>query len=120
MASFELKSFDNPDEVLEFPLGQGAILSIGGGKVSRMTLQPGWRWSTDVKPVAGTDLCQAPHFQYVVSGRLAVVTADGTQFEVAAGDVNWLQPGHDAWVLGDEPVEAIDWGGAHVWGRSAG
>ena len=62
-----------------------------------------------------------PHEQtgYLVSGRLGVRTADGTEFEAGPGDVNWLPPGHDAWVVGDEAVEAIDWGGAHVWGRAA-
>jgi hypothetical protein len=95
VANFELKNFAKPDDVLEFPFGRGEIVDIGGGQVLHMTLQPGWRWSEHVKPAAGTELCQA------------------------AGDVNWLPPGHDAWVVGDEPVEAIDWGGAHVWGRPA-
>ena len=119
MASFELRNFAEPDDVREFPFGRGEIVDIGGGKVMRMTLQPGWRWSDHVKPAAGTELCQAPHFQYLISGRLGVRTADGTEFEAKGGDVNWLTPGHDAWVVGDEPVEAIDWGGAHVWGRAA-
>jgi len=117
MARYELKNFSDADEVLEFPYGRGEIIDIGGGKVARMTLQPGWRWSEHVKPMTGTDLCEAPHFQYVLSGRIAVRTVDGAEFEVAAGDVNWLEPGHDAWVVGSEPVEAIDWGGAHIWGR---
>ena len=119
MASFELKNFAEPDDVREFPFGRGEIVDIGGGKVMRMTLQPGWRWSEHVKPAAGTEFCEAPHFQYLISGRIGVRTADGTEFEARAGDVNWLTPGHDAWVIGDDPVEAIDWGGAHVWGRAA-
>ena len=119
MPRFELKSFDTPDDVREFPFGRGDVVDIGGGQVMRMTLQPGWRWSEHVKPAVGTELCEAPHFQYVVSGRIAVRTADGTEFEVGPGDVNWLPPGHDAWVVSDGPVEAIDWGGAHVWGRAA-
>ena len=118
MARAEFKNFAAPDEVLEFPLGRGEIVDIGGGKVLRITLQPGWRWSDHVKPTAGTELCEAPHFQYVISGRIAGVMADGTEFESVPGDVTVLPPGHDAWVVGDEPVEAIDWGGAHVWGRA--
>jgi len=118
MAGFELKNFAAPDDVREFPFGKGDIVDMGGGKVMHMILQPGWRWSDHVKPTTGTELCEAPHFQYLVSGRLAVRMADGTEFEAHAGDVNWLTPGHDAWVVGDEPVEAIDWGGAHVWGRA--
>jgi hypothetical protein len=120
MATAESKSFATPDEVLEFPMGRGEIVTIGGGKVLRITLEPGWRWSDHVKPSTGTELCQAPHFQYLISGRIAGRMADGTEFEAAAGDVNVLSPGHDAWVVGEEPVEAIDWGGAHVWGRAAG
>jgi quercetin dioxygenase-like cupin family protein len=119
MASAEIKSFEAPDEVLEFPQGRGEVVNIGGGKVLRLTLQPGWRWSDHVKPTTGTELCEAPHFQYLISGRIAVRMADGTEFEARPGDVNWLPPGHDAWVVGDEPVEAVDWGGAHVWGRAS-
>jgi quercetin dioxygenase-like cupin family protein len=119
MTVFELKNFASPDDVREFPFGRGEIVDIGGGQVMRITLQPGWRWSEHVKPVTGTDLCEAPHFQYLISGRIHVRTADGSEFEATPGDVNWLTPGHDAWVVGDEPVEAIDWGGAHVWGRPA-
>lgn len=119
MAGAELKKFSNPDEVREFPLGRADIVSIGGGEVALLTLQPGWKWSEHVKPVAGTELCEAPHFQYLISGRLCAQMADGTELEVGAGDVNLLPPGHDGWVLGDEPVVAVDWGGAHVWGKPA-
>ena len=93
-------------------------MDIGGGKVALLTLQPGWRWSEHVKPAVGTELCQAPHFQYVISGRIGARMADGTEFEAGPGDVNVLPPGHDGWVIGDEPVVAIDWGGAHVWGKA--
>lgn len=120
MSSPEVKNFAEPDEVLEFPFGRGEVVNIGGGKVLRITLQPGWRWSDHVKPATGTELCEAPHFQYVISGRIAVRMADGSEFELGPGDVNLLPPGHDAWVVGDEPVLGVDWGGAHVWGRAAG
>ncbi|QGF23645.1 cupin domain-containing protein [Raineyella fluvialis] len=120
MSDFEVKNVGTPDEVREFPLGRGDIVSIGGGEVALITLQPGWRWSEHVKPVAGTDLCQAPHFQYVITGHLQGRMADGTAFEARAGDVVVLSPGHDAWVVGDEPVTTIDWGGAHVWGKAQG
>lgn len=118
MAGSEVKNFAQPDEVREFPFGRGEVLDIGGGKVLRMTLQPGWRWSDHVRPSVGTDLCQAPHFQVVVSGRIGVRMADGSEFDVGPGDVSLLPPGHDAWVIGDEPAVAIDWGGAHVWGAA--
>ena len=81
----------------------------------RATLQPGWRWSEHAKPMAGTELCEAPHSRYSISGRLGVQMADGTEFVVEPGEVSILGPGHDAWGAGDEPVVTIDWGGAHVW-----
>lgn len=116
MSGVESKRFDEPDEVREFPFGRGEVVRTGQGPVMRLTLQPGWRWSEHVKPTAGTEWCEAPHFQYVMSGRLGGRMADGTEFETGPGDLNILPPGHDGWVIGDEPVVAIDWGGAHVWG----
>jgi hypothetical protein len=88
------------------------VVNIGGGVVGRVKLEPGWRWSNDVKPIANTDLCQAHHFMYQISGRMHVVMADGTEMESGPGDVAIIPPGHDAWVVGDEPVVGVDWGGA--------
>jgi len=85
MAGSEQKRFDTPDEVREFPHGRAEIVNIGGGEVGRLVLEPGWRWSEHVKPIAGTELCQAPHFQYIVSGRVGVRMADGTEMEVGPG-----------------------------------
>ena len=110
------KGFDSPDEVREFPNGRGEILNVGGGEVGRYTLQPGWSWSEHVKPVAGTELCEAPHFQYHLAGTLGVRMADGTEFEVGPGEVSVLEPGHDAWVVGDEAVKSIDFGGIAQFG----
>ena len=114
----EHKRFDAPDEVREFPNGRAEILEIGGGTVGRIVCEPGWRWSNDVKPIAGTDSCQAPHFQYHVSGRLKVVMDDGTEVEAGPGDVTSLPPGHDGWVVGDEPAVVIDWYGASAFARA--
>jgi len=111
------KSFAAPDETREFPLGRAEILQLGGGEVGLYTVEPGWRWSEHIKPMAGTDLCEAPHFQYHVAGTIRIRTADGTEFDVGPGEVSILQPGHDAWVIGDEPVTVVDWGGAHVWAK---
>lgn len=110
--STERRSYTAPDEVREFPNGKVELLNVGGGIVGKLTLQPGWRWSSDVKPIAGTSSCEAPHFQYHLSGRLAVRMDDGTEFIAEPGDVTSLPSGHDAWVVGDEPVVVVDWYGA--------
>jgi quercetin dioxygenase-like cupin family protein len=116
MAAPEQKTFERPDEVREFPLGRGEVVQIEGGEVLRMTLQPGWRWSEHTRPLTGTELCEAPHFMYVISGGFGVRMADGRELALGPGDVAVIPPGHDAWVVGDEPFVALDWGGAHVWG----
>ncbi|HEY0506824.1 MAG TPA: cupin domain-containing protein [Blastococcus sp.] len=110
-------SFDKPDEVREFPHGRVEIVTVGGAEIGRLILEPGWRWSNDVKPIAGTGLCEAPHMQYHVSGRVHVLMADGTEFEAGPGDVTSLPQGHDAWVVGDEPVVVVDWYGASNYAR---
>jgi hypothetical protein len=114
--ALEHVSFDKPDDVREGANWRMELLNLdGGAQVGRITLQPGWRWSQDVKPVAGTELCMAPHQQYHLSGRLHVVMEDGTEFQAGPGEVTSIPAGHDAWVLGDEPVVAVDWQGASVW-----
>jgi hypothetical protein len=115
--STEHVSFEKPDEVRDFPHGRVEIVTVGGAQIGRLVLEPGWRWSNDVKPIAGTDLCEAPHMQYHVSGRVHVLMADGTEFEAGPGDVTSLPQGHDAWVVGDEPVVVVDWYGASNYAR---
>jgi hypothetical protein len=112
MAAAEQKHFRSPDEVRTFEKGKAELLNMNGGVIGRLTLEPGWRWSQHVKPVAGTEWCEAPHFQYHASGRIHIVMADGTEFEAGPGDVTMLPAGHDAWVVGNEPVVLIDWAGA--------
>lgn len=111
MTTAQHRSFQQPDETRPFPHGRAEILNIAG-EVGRLVLEPGWRWSVDVKPIAGTDSCLAPHFQYHVSGQLAVRMDDGTEFVATPGDVTYLPSGHDAWVVGDEAVVVVDWNGA--------
>jgi len=82
-----------------------------------MTLEPGWRWSNDVKPIAGTEWCEAPHFQYMISGRIHIAMKDGTEADLGAGTVHHLPAGHDAWVVGNEPVVAVDWFGATSYAK---
>jgi PAS domain-containing protein len=105
-------TFRSPDETREFPHGRAEILKIGRVEVGRLVFQPGWRWSKDVKPIAKTPSCEAPHFQYHVSGKLAIRMDDGTEFVAGPGDVTSLPKGHDAWVVGDEPAVVVDWFGA--------
>lgn len=114
----EMKNVSSPDETRRFGHGQIEVVTIGGGMVGRATFQPGWKWSQDVKPIAGTELCEAPHFMYQISGRMKVVMKDGREFESGPGDVAVIPPGHDAWVIGNEPVVVVDWGGATNYARS--
>jgi hypothetical protein len=86
----EHKSFQTPDEKRDFAHGRAEILNIGGGQVGRMVFEPGWRWSNDVKPIANTESCEAPHFQYHLSGRLAIRMDDGTELVAEPGDITSL------------------------------
>jgi hypothetical protein len=111
MVLSEIKAFGKPDEVREFPMGRLELVTVDNRVIGRATLEPGWKWSTSVKPVANTHSCQAAHFQYQASGRLMVQMDDGSMFESKAGDISNIPPGHDAWVVGDEPVVLIDFQG---------
>ena len=116
-AKAEQKDFSTPDETRSFEYGKVELLQIGDSEIGRLTLQPGWRWSDHVKPIAGTDLCEAPHFQYHLQGTLRIQMADGTELDATAGDVTALPQGHDAWVVGDEPVVVVDWWGASNYAK---
>ena len=111
MKKMEAKSFGVPDEVRKFDKGKVELVNIGGATVGRGIFEPGWRWSDSVKPLVNTKSCEAPHFQYHVSGTLKVVMDDGTEKELKAGDVSLLPSGHDAWVVGNEPVVVVDFQG---------
>lgn len=111
MKTAQTKNFGAPDEVREFPNGQVEMVTVGDATIGRATLQPGWRWSTSVKPIAETPSCQMAHLQYHVSGVLRVKMDDGTELDCKAGDISVIPPGHDAWVVGDEPVVVVDFQG---------
>jgi hypothetical protein len=107
MSQAEVRGFEAPDEVREFPKGRVELVRVGGATIGRAVFEPGWRWSTSVQPIAGTRSCEAPHFQYHVSGVLRIRMDDGSEFDCRPGDVSLLPSGHDAWVVGDEPAVFI-------------
>jgi hypothetical protein len=111
MSQPQLKGFDQPDEVREFPKGRLELVHIGGIDIGRATFEPGWRWSTSLKPIVKTKSCEAPHFQYHVSGILVIKMEDGTVFRAQPGDVTLLPANHDAWVEGNEPAVVVDFQG---------
>jgi len=111
MKKMEAKSFGVPDEVRKFDKGKVELVNIGGATIGRAVFEPGWKWSTSLKPIVNTRSCEAPHFQYHVSGTLKVVMDDGSEKELKAGDVSLLPSGHDAWVVGNEPVVVVDFQG---------
>lgn len=118
MTAYEHKSFGNPDEVRSFPSGRLELINVDGGAVGRLVLEPGWRWSEHVKPIAGTEWCEAPHFQYHVSGVLRVIMSDGTEFDARPGEVTRLPAGHDAYVVGEERVVVVDFFGASQYAKA--
>ncbi len=113
------KRFEAPEETRPFPHGRAEIVTVGGAEVGRLVFEPGFRWSNDVRPIANTASCEAPHFQYHVSGQLAIRMDDGTEFVAGPGDVTSLPSGHDAWVVGDEPVVVVDWFGASNYAKGS-
>jgi hypothetical protein len=119
MAKIEKKALSAPDEKRSFDKGQVELATLGGVTFGRVTLQPGWKWSTCVKPIVNTESCQCSHLTYHVAGRMRVRMDDGSEEEFAPGEVSLLPPGHDAWVVGDEPVVAIDISGMENYARPA-
>jgi hypothetical protein len=117
MADPERKPMNQPDETRPVDKGTVEVVDIGGSKVMRTTFQPGWKWSECVKPVAGTDSCQVDHLGYCVAGRLHVRMNDGTELDFEAGDAMRIPPGHDAWVVGDEPYVAVDFTGGAEYAK---
>jgi uncharacterized cupin superfamily protein len=118
VAGVEAKHLDEPDEVRTPSKTRVDVVRVGGSEVGRFTFEPGWKWSECIKPLVNTETCQGEHLGYVESGRLHVVHNDGTELELSAGDVYTIAPGHDAWVLGDEPVVAVEFKSAATYGKS--
>jgi hypothetical protein len=104
----EKRALSAPDEKRSFDKGQLELVTLAGVTFGHATLQPGWKWSTCVKPIVNAESCEVSHLQYNVSGRLRVRMDDGSEDEFGPREVSLLPPGHDAWVMGDEPVVVID------------
>ncbi|MFG3494877.1 cupin domain-containing protein [Streptomyces sp. NPDC047928] len=121
MAEIFHKNFDSADETRPFEDGKGRLdlVETDHGPVGRAIFEPGWQWSKHIKPIAGTESCQAAHVGYCVSGRMKVVMDDGTSAEAGPGDFMSIAPGHDAWVLGDEPCVMLDWAGFGDYAKPA-
>lgn len=106
------KSLDTPDETRPFVSnGHVDVVVVGPVTVGRIVCEPGWRWSEHVGPLAGTDSCEATHAGYVISGRMVIRMDDGTEVETVPGDAVYIGPGHDAWIVGDEPCVMLDFSG---------
>ena len=102
------RRFESPDETRSFEKGHIDLVHFGSITLGRITLEPGWRWALHVKPIAGTSSCEAGHLQYILSGRMHIVMDDGTEAEFGRDEVISIPPGHDGWVVGNEPFIAID------------
>jgi quercetin dioxygenase-like cupin family protein len=117
MDELRLERFDSPDDVREFERGRFELIRIGGMTVGRATYEPGWKWSEHVGPTAGTESCQVEHVGLVISGQAAVRMDDGTERVMAPGDLFHVPPGHDSWVVGDEPYVSLHFLGADEYAK---
>src|SRR3954465_1017207 len=107
MSKLEKKNFAAPDKVLEPPKSKMEVVTVGDKTVIKMTFHPGWKWSVDINPAAGPEMCQRHHFGYQIAGVFHLLSTDGVEIESKAGDIVDIPPGHDAWVVGDESVELL-------------
>ncbi len=112
-----MRNLTAPDETLSLEKGSASTVRVGELVVGRLVLEPGWRWSKHVRPIAGTTSCQFHHVGLTLSGAMDGRMDDGTEFEVRPGDVFDLPPGHDNWVISDEPMVSVIWGGWRGWGK---
>ena len=117
MAGIEINDFSSPDEVRRPQNTTVEVVKMADGEIGRYTFAPGWRWSEHIKPVVGTESCQTDHIGYVVSGTLHVVSDDGTAADVSGGCVYRIAPGHDAWVVGDQPAVVVEFQGAATYAK---
>lgn len=117
MGSIQSKNMSSPDEIRSLPKTKVEVVKVGEHTVMRTTFEPGWKWSECVKPAAGTPSCQVHHVIYTISGRMNIRMDDGTQKEIGPGEIAVVPPGHDAWVIGNEPCIGIDFTGGASYGK---
>jgi len=117
MPGVEFKDFSAPDETRTPDHTTVEVVKLAGGEIGRYTFQPGWRWSEHIKPIVGGDSCQTHHVGVLLSGRMGVETDDGTKGEVEPGSIYSIPPGHDGWVIGDEPCVTIEFQGAASYAK---
>ncbi len=115
MERLEILNLAQPTQTREFSHGRVEVFEIGGQVIGRASYDPGWRWSEHVGPLVGTDLCNVEHLGVVISGRAAVKMTDGTEITMEPGDLFAIPPGHDSWVVGDEPYVSIHFAGADTY-----
>jgi class 3 adenylate cyclase len=116
MPRLQARSVDSSADVRRFPHGYANVLQLDETVVGYAVYEPGWRWTTDMPAIAGTPTCQFHHIGYAVSGAVHVLTDTGQELEVHERSFYEIPPGHDAWVVGDEPFVTIDWTSARTWG----
>ena len=117
MDSVILKRFEKPDEVRTFEKGKFELVHVGGMTIGRATYEPGWKWSVHVGAATGAKMCQVEHVGLVVSGRATAAMTDGRVIEMKAGDLFYISPGHDSWVVGDELYVSLHFLGAEQYAK---
>jgi len=117
-AKMQKKSMKSPDEIRSFDKGKVELANVGDASIGRAYFEPGWSWEKCVKPIAKTESCQAPHTQYIISGRIRIKMDDGSEEEFGPGDVGYVPPGHNAWVVGNEPLVAVDFTGMKEYAKN--
>jgi hypothetical protein len=117
MSGVESISLDTPQETRTFPHGEVQLVTVGGSVVGRFTFEPGWRWSTSVKPIVGTDRCDNHHVGYALSGRMHVVDGADVATEIGPGEAYDIAPGHDAWIVGDDTFVGLEFRSADQYAK---
>jgi hypothetical protein len=121
MSSMEVKSFNTPDDTRPLAdMGAAELVTLAGANtVLKASFEPGWHWADHVRSIAGTESCRSPHLLFCLSGRMHLRMDDGTEGEFGPNDVARVEPGHDAWVVGDEPCVIVDFGASPAYPRPA-